>query len=410
MSRTRIVGGNILKTTGGDYKIYSDENIEIHSGGQITQTSVEGISFGKPKKPPKPKITDLQIIKVEGPFDDKMKFVENVIIGESYTYKATPSRKPTDFELKLLKWATKSDNKKVESLSGVSSINQLASDGTIVINVRINQDCEKAKVYAYFNYVSKNISVEITISLVKIIITNEITGYTIQSLKGEDYIFSDPTVIVPTYKVNVLSFNNINKTGQNVLEFNVTRNAWYNLGKNKNGEYKLLNRAFVPENWSQNLYSVFWIPSYPNQIKVAKSGMDAFIFTRFGDRKIPAKPLKTQFKSNGEKIDDFRKEENFASDVMIHVGGTYELKGYDHVGGSYGCFGFIPQDDIYANPKLAKKASENDDYDDKTSNSEWKKVANKIVKLSFKEKTKLRILLDCREEELNYYPTEVLSE
>jgi hypothetical protein len=410
MSRTRIVGGNILKTTGGDYKIYSDENIEIHSGGQITQTSVEGISFGKPKKPPKPKITDLQIIKVEGPFDDKMKFVENVIIGESYTYKATPSRKPTDFELKLLKWATKSDNKKVESLSGVSSINQLASDGTIVINVRINQDCEKAKVYAYFNYVSKNISVEITISLVKIIITNEITGYTIQSLKGEDYIFSDPTVIVPTYKVNVLSFNNINKRGQNVLEFNVTRDAWYNLGKNKNGEYKLLNRAFVPENWSQNLYSVFWIPSYPNQIKVAKSGMDAFIFTRFGDRKIPAKPLKTQFKSNGEKIDDFRKEENFASDVMIHVGGTYELKGYDHVGGSYGCFGFIPQDDIYANPKLAKKASENDDYDDKTSNSEWKKVANKIVKLSFKEKTKLRILLDCREEELNYYPTEVLSE
>jgi hypothetical protein len=410
MSRTRIVGGNILKTTGGDYKIYSDENIEIHSGGQITQTSVEGISFGKPKKPPKPKITDLQIIKVEGPFDDKMKFVENVIIGESYTYKATPSRKPTDFELKLLKWATKSDNKKVESLSGVSSINQLASDGTIVINVRINQDCEKAKVYAYFNYVSKNISIEITISLVKIIITNEITGYTIQSLKGEDYIFSDPTVIVPTYKVNVLSFNNINKRGQNVLEFNVTRDAWYNLGKNKNGEYKLLNRAFVPENWSQNLYSVFWIPSYPNQIKVAKSGMDAFIFTRFGDRKIPAKPLKTQFKSNGEKIDDFRKEENFASDVMIHVGGTYELKGYDHVGGSYGCFGFIPQDDIYANPKLAKKASENDDYDDKTSNSEWKKVANKIVKLSFKEKTKLRILLDCREEELNYYPTEVLSE
>ncbi|ENA1795666.1 hypothetical protein ABF176_002513 [Flavobacterium psychrophilum] len=95
---------------------------------------------------------------------------------------------------------------------------------------------------------------------------------------------------------------------------------------------------------------------------------------------------------------------------MIHIGGTYELKGYDHVGGSYGCFGFIPEDDIYTSPKLAKKASENDDYDDRTSNSDWKKIANKIVKLSFTKKINLRILLENRNEELNYYPTEVLSE
>ena len=410
MSKITYIGGDLIETIGGSNKIYAKEGYEIHSNKQIIHNSKDGISFGEPERPPKIKITNVEITKVEGPFDDNMKLIENVKIGESYMYKATPSRKPTDLELKLLKWAVKNDKNKVESLSGVESLNQLASDGTIIINISINKDCEKAKVYAYFNYVSKNVSVEVTISLIKIIITSEITGYTIQSLKGEDYIFSDPSVIVPTYKVNVFSYNNMNKTGKNVLEFNVTRDAWYNLGKNKNEEYKLLNRAFVPENWSQNLYSVFWIPSYPNQLKVAKSGMDAFIFIRFGERKIPAKPLKTQFKSNGEKIDDFRKEENYATDVMIHIGGTYELKGYDHVGGSYGCFGFIPQDDIYANPKLAKGASENDDYDDKTSNSDWKKVANKIVKLSFKEKTKLRILLECREEELNYYPTEVLSE
>ena len=410
MSKITYIGGDYIENIGGSTKTFVKGNYEIHSNKQIIQTAEKGISFGKPEKPPKPKITDLKVTKVEGPFDDNMKLVKDVKIGESYMYKATPSRKPTDFELKLLKWAIKNDDKKLDKLSGVESLNQLSSEGKIILNIRINKDCEKAKVYAYFNYVSKNVNVEVTISLIKITITSEITGYTIQSLKGEDYIFSDPSVIVPTYKVNVLSYNNVNKTGKNVLEFNVTRDAWYNLGKNKNGEYKLLNRAFVPENWTQNLYSVFWIPSYPNQLKVAKSGMDAFIFTRFGERKIPAKPLKTQFKSNGEKIDDFRKEENFATDVMIHIGGTYELKGYDHVGGSYGCFGFIPQDDIYANPKLAKKGSENDNYDDKTSNSDWKKVANKIVNLSFKEKIKLRILLECREEELNYYPTEVLSE
>jgi hypothetical protein len=95
---------------------------------------------------------------------------------------------------------------------------------------------------------------------------------------------------------------------------------------------------------------------------------------------------------------------------MIHVGGTYELKGYDHVGGSYGCFGFIPTDDIYSTVGLAKRACENDDYDDKSSNSEWKKAANKILNLSFKQSIPLRILLEERDESLNYYPTEVLSE
>ena len=35
-------------------------------------------------------------------------------------------------------------------------------------------------------------------------ITGEETGYTIQALKGVDYYFSDPAVIVKTYKVNVL--------------------------------------------------------------------------------------------------------------------------------------------------------------------------------------------------------------
>ena len=31
MSRTRIVGGNITKLTGGKYKIFAKDNIEFHS-------------------------------------------------------------------------------------------------------------------------------------------------------------------------------------------------------------------------------------------------------------------------------------------------------------------------------------------------------------------------------------------
>jgi hypothetical protein len=88
---------------------------------------------------------------------------------------------------------------------------------------------------------------------------------------------------------------------------------------------------------------------------------------------------------------------------MINIGGTSELKGYDNVGGSYGCFDFIPTNDIYSTVSIAKKASESDDYDDRSSNSDWKKEANKILNLSFKEKIPLKILLEERDESLNYY-------
>ena len=52
MSRIRIVGGTITKTTGGDHNIYSDENIVYNAGKTITETSDKGIVYGEPKDPP----------------------------------------------------------------------------------------------------------------------------------------------------------------------------------------------------------------------------------------------------------------------------------------------------------------------------------------------------------------------
>ncbi|KIA97238.1 hypothetical protein OA93_14990 [Flavobacterium sp. KMS] len=56
MSRIRIVGGTIAKTTGGDHNIYSDGNIVYNSGKAITETSDVGIMYGEPKSPPKKEI------------------------------------------------------------------------------------------------------------------------------------------------------------------------------------------------------------------------------------------------------------------------------------------------------------------------------------------------------------------
>jgi hypothetical protein len=58
MSRIRIVGGTIVKTTGGDHNIYSDGNIVYNSAKAITETSDVGISYGEPLSPPKKEIIE----------------------------------------------------------------------------------------------------------------------------------------------------------------------------------------------------------------------------------------------------------------------------------------------------------------------------------------------------------------
>jgi len=51
MSKTTIVGGKILESTGGDFNIYAKENIVYSSATTITETGVEkGVNFGDPIK------------------------------------------------------------------------------------------------------------------------------------------------------------------------------------------------------------------------------------------------------------------------------------------------------------------------------------------------------------------------
>lgn len=49
MSRIRIVGGKITKTTGGAHSMYSEENIVFNSAKTVTETSDVGITYGEPK-------------------------------------------------------------------------------------------------------------------------------------------------------------------------------------------------------------------------------------------------------------------------------------------------------------------------------------------------------------------------
>lgn len=279
----------------------------------------------------------------------------------------------------------------------------------------------------------KNNTVEQKISrkeiIIRIEITNEITGYTIQGLKGINFIFSDPAIVVPTYKTNIfkLFFNGKTEIKRELISsFNVTRDAWYYLGE-ENKEAVILNREFIPKDTNQNLYGAMWIPHYPTQARIFSSGADAFIFTRFGSRKIPARPLATNKDLNNKNLDGGRSVNDIATDVMIHIGGTYELyirnqflykkemgRIIQHLGGSYGCFAFIPESQIRISAESAKEAINLDQFDDKASNRDWDNVCNIIKSNSFPYNRKIQILLHKKTDSPNDYlriPTkEILEE
>jgi hypothetical protein len=165
MSKITYIGGDYIEWTGGTNKLFSKEGIEITSNESNIFNAGEGQTYGEPEKPPVIKHTDLRIIKLEGPFDKEGKLVETVKKGTFYTYKATPNRKPNEIEIKMLKWATQSDKGKKKELKKVFSYNQLDKEGKIVINIAINEDCEKAKVYACFIKAREKVSVEVNNSV-----------------------------------------------------------------------------------------------------------------------------------------------------------------------------------------------------------------------------------------------------
>lgn len=60
MSRVRIVKGNVTKIVGGNYRVFSKENIENYSAQKIIQIGKNGgVSYGQPEDPPKPPMMDM---------------------------------------------------------------------------------------------------------------------------------------------------------------------------------------------------------------------------------------------------------------------------------------------------------------------------------------------------------------
>ncbi|WP_136668426.1 DUF3289 family protein [Flavobacterium sp. H122] len=160
-----IIANNIKGNASGGIR-YDANEISNASGGVFAQ---KGTSKGL-------NITDntarkeavaIKITKLEGPFDDKGKLVKNVKIGEFYTFKATPSRKPLAVEIPSLKWGIKPDKKEMYQVKGAGGYNLLI-DNKILIKLRVPGIEEKAKIYAFYNKPSESVSVLCELKKIKL--------------------------------------------------------------------------------------------------------------------------------------------------------------------------------------------------------------------------------------------------
>jgi hypothetical protein len=163
MGKITIIANNISEEASGN--IRSDaSHIVNQSGGKIIQNSKKGINYNnyQERQPP----TDIRIKKLEGPYDSNHKLIDKIELGKFYSFKATPTRKPTFIEIALLKWAIKLDDNKKEIIGGVASQNKLEGD-KIRISFKINHDFEKARIYAFYQKPDDLVSVELSLKKLK---------------------------------------------------------------------------------------------------------------------------------------------------------------------------------------------------------------------------------------------------
>jgi hypothetical protein len=165
VGKITIIAKNIKGNANGQVR-YDAKKISNTSGGVFTQNGKgSGVSHNNNTQPKQ--AVGIKITKLEGPFDDAGKLVKTVKVGEFYTFKATPSRKPIEVEIPSLKWALKPDNKEQYQVNGAGIYNRLI-DGKIVIKLRMPAMEEKVKVYAFYNKPSESVSVLCQLKAIKL--------------------------------------------------------------------------------------------------------------------------------------------------------------------------------------------------------------------------------------------------
>ncbi|WP_322107362.1 hypothetical protein [Paraburkholderia sp. J41] len=225
---------------------------------------------------------------------------------------------------------------------------------------------------------------------VKLKITTNTSGFTIQKVYGHPNVGTrwekstepQPAVVVPTYHARLILFDSSKGEDASVqYDINVTRDAWYYLGVDTNHATQCRNIAFEPADAAKNKYLTDQI-HFPTAADPIIHGY--FLMEDESQRQQEKRYLHAEKVSIDNPFGppvSSRNDESFATNVMFHIGGFYIARASalhaKWLGGSEGCFAFIPKKNIRATPEDAAKIIMERAF---FSNKTWVKLTTMIEK------------------------------
>lgn len=168
----------------------------------------------------------------------------------------------------------------------------------------------------------------------KIVVTNQVTGYTEIKVYGAGNV---QTMVVETFKA-IVQYTDDKGITTEIATFNLTRNGWYDMGTDANGNTILCNRSSDPAPGAGKVF----IQSSSNQ----QYGQGTPSFTMSPILSPIDQDCNQNFYDNGQTGDplptEFIRTNNTAQGAQFHVGGYYEKpNGNISLGGTYGCYGVV---------------------------------------------------------------------
>jgi RHS repeat-associated protein len=194
----------------------------------------------------------------------------------------------------------------------------------------------------------------------RVTITDKISGYTFVKVPGAGNI---DRFIIPTYHAKV---EYVKKDGSVELigEYNITRDGWYNMGTDANGDHILHNRSSDPSPSNQKIFIESKTPEKYGEgtpvfnLSPIESPLDPeYNKTHFENGK-PGSPLGSNVKRNN----------GTAQNSQIHVSGIYVKKDFLKlvIAGTYGCYGIVAPEQVYTVPDPIFDSSKQPSNDEMT--------------------------------------------
>lgn len=116
------------------------------------------VKEGAKLKIPKPLVK-----KIEGPFDEKGKLVEEMVTGTTYIFKATEFQKSTMTPIKHIWWAEQLDDGELTDLEYNKGVNPYLDEEGVVCFKYKAKKAEKIRIYAYVASPAEKVSIEVPI-------------------------------------------------------------------------------------------------------------------------------------------------------------------------------------------------------------------------------------------------------